>query len=112
MEQQGGVGKTFLSFVLATEIAHRRPTHAVLLADMCPQANLSEIILGGNGRGAERLGRLLGQGNNRQTIGGYFDARIASPHKMTGTEATYLIRAKDQNENMPSKDKRRAPGPL
>ena len=37
---KGGVGKTFLSFVLATEIAKEREV-PVVLVDMCPQVNLS-----------------------------------------------------------------------
>jgi chromosome partitioning protein len=97
---KGGVGKTFLSFVLGTEIAHEKPNHKVLLVDMCPQANLSEIVLGGNGKGAERLQKMLA-GGDRKTVGGYFDARIASPHKMTGTEAAYPLQANTFNRNLP-----------
>src|SRR5690242_15187917 len=55
---KGGVGKTFLSFVLGTEIANERKI-PVVLVDMCPQANLSEIVLGGNGIGSERLDSLI-----------------------------------------------------
>ena len=52
---KGGVGKSFLSFILGTEYAHEHPDETVLLVDMCPQANLSEMILGGNGNGAAIL---------------------------------------------------------
>jgi chromosome partitioning protein len=83
---KGGVGKTFLSFVLATEIAHSRNI-PVVLVDMCPQANLSEIVLGGNGIGSDRLDGLI---QARKTIGGYFDTRINSPHSKTGKESDYL----------------------
>ncbi len=31
---KGGVGKTFLTFVLGTEIARRKPTEHVIVADM------------------------------------------------------------------------------
>ena len=72
---KGGVGKSFLSFVLATEISHTRNI-PVVLVDMCPQANLSEIVLGGNGIGSGRLEKLI---QERKTIGGYFDSRINSP---------------------------------
>jgi len=97
---KGGVGKSFLSFVLGTEIAHRNPHQHVILVDMCPQANLSEIVLGGNGKGSSRLQKVLGN-PNRATIGGYFDARIASPHKQIGTESQYLVPAKKFNPNLP-----------
>jgi chromosome partitioning protein len=97
---KGGVGKSFLSFVLGTEIAHARPDRNVILVDMCPQANLSEIVLGGNGHGATHLQKLIAT-KNRKTIGGYFDSRIASPHKTIGDENGYLLRAKDHNSHIP-----------
>lgn len=95
---KGGVGKSFLSFVLATEIANQRKI-PVVLVDMCPQANLSEIVLGGNGRGAEILDKLIAE---RKTIGGYFDERINSPHSITNSEAGYLIDANKENPNIPT----------
>jgi chromosome partitioning protein len=97
---KGGVGKSFLSFVLGTEFAIRNPHSHVILVDMCPQANLSEIVLGGNGKGAEALKVVL-SGKSRKTIGGYFDARIDSPQKKTGTEKDYLIKASTHNANLP-----------
>jgi chromosome partitioning protein len=97
---KGGVGKSFLSFVLGTEVAHRHPNQNVILVDMCPQANLSEIVLGGNGHGATTLSKIL-TSKKRKTIGGYFDARIDSPQKPTETETTYLIRGHDHNERLP-----------
>ena len=98
---KGGVGKSFLSFVLGTEIARRDPEHRVILVDMCPQANLSEVVLGGNSDGAERLAALLKE-MDRLTIGGYLDARIASPHQQTGRETEYIIAATEHNRNLPS----------
>jgi cellulose biosynthesis protein BcsQ len=94
---KGGVGKTFLSFVLATELAHERKS-PVIVVDMCPQANLSEIILGGNDTGGARLDDFIKQ---RRTIGGYFDQRINSPHLLSGKEASFLIDAKKINDNLP-----------
>lgn len=38
---KGGVGKTTLCFHLSTAYAHLHPDEAVILVDMCPQANLS-----------------------------------------------------------------------
>ena len=97
---KGGVGKTFLSFILGAEYAKRNPERKVVLIDMCPQANLSEIILGGNGAGSGRLEKILGE-KKRKTVGGYFDSRISSPHKKTGEESDYLIYGRDHNENLP-----------
>jgi chromosome partitioning protein len=96
---KGGVGKSFLSFVLGTEVAHRNPDKHVILVDMCPQANLSEIVLGGNGAGAAKLQQLLGS-KNRKTVGGYFDSRIDSPQRKTGNETDYLLKAYSYNRNL------------
>jgi chromosome partitioning protein len=98
---KGGVGKSFLSFVLGTEVAKRNPNKHVILVDMCPQANLSEIVLGGNGKGADVLQKML-VAKDRKTVGGYFDTRIASPHKQTGAETEYLLKARDYNGRVPS----------
>lgn len=97
---KGGVGKTFLSFVLGTELARRHPKKNILLADMCPQANLSEIILGGNGKGSQSLDTLLAK-RQRLTIGGYFDERISSPHRITGNETSYLLACSEFNGHLP-----------
>lgn len=98
---KGGVGKSFLSFVLGTEVANRHPDKQVVLVDMCPQANLSEIVLGGNGVGAEALRKVL-ISKDRRTVGGYFDSRIDSPQRKTGKESEYLLRGKDFNRNLPN----------
>lgn len=95
---KGGVGKTYLSFAMATEYARQNPDKRVIFADMCPQANLSEILLGGNGTGAERLAHLIQQ---RKTIGGYFDRRTRSPHMITGSETSFLIHVSEINNHIP-----------
>ena len=59
---------------------------------------LSEIVLGGNGIGSDRLDKLI---KERKTIGGYFDSRINSPHSKTGKELDFLLDARLINENLP-----------
>lgn len=85
---KGGVGKTFLTFVIACEYAEQHPDKQVIMLDLCPQANLSEIVLGGNGKGSDNLDKFI---DAHKTIGGYFDDRINNPQKPTGTEVGYLI---------------------
>lgn len=97
---KGGVGKTFITFAIATEYARVHPQERVVVVDMCPQANVSEIILGGNGQGSDRLAGLLRK-SPRQTIGGYFDQRINQPHSMTGTETSFLVNVSDINKLLP-----------
>lgn len=69
---------------------------------MCPQANLSEIVLGGNGKGNKNLENILAKGRKRLTIGGYLDSRISSPHQITGDETSYLLHLEDYNEQLPN----------
>lgn len=96
---KGGVGKTFVSFITACEYARQHPEKMVVIVDMCPQANVSEVVLGGNGKGATQLDGLLAK-SPRQTVGGYFDERISSPHKTTGNETSYLVQACAYNDHL------------
>lgn len=97
---KGGVGKTLLSFILATEYAENNPDQNIIVVDMCPQANLSEILLGGNQNLGVELNEMLQQAN-RKTVGGYIDSRIDSPHSPTGREHEFLIKVNDYNNNIP-----------
>lgn len=97
---KGGVGKTFLSFVIASEYARTHPESVVVLIDMCPQANLSEIALGGNSKGAKQLETMLKK-PQRKTIGGYFDLRLSSPFKSTGNESSFATQLSGFNSHLP-----------
>ena len=97
---KGGVGKSFLTFIFATEYASTHPDRHVCVIDMCPQANVSEIFLGGNGRGAKILNRMLDK-SSRRTIGGYFDSRITQPHGRTGSEINMSVQPHKENDKLP-----------
>ena len=97
---KGGVGKSFLTFVFASEYASANPDKVVYVIDMCPQANVSETFLGGNGNGAAELKKLL-EGQQRQTIGGYFDSRLEQPQRPTGLEANFSVQVNRLNEHIP-----------
>lgn len=76
---KGGTGKTSLAFQSIATYAHQHPAERILAIDVCPQANLSELLYGGlaNG-GSETL--LQHQAEvTRRTIGGYFETRLPSP---------------------------------
>lgn len=77
---KGGTGKTSLAFQSITRYAALHPSERILVLDMCPQANLSELLLGGlNNKGSEKL--LARQGLvPRCSIGGYFQLRLPSPY--------------------------------
>jgi len=50
---KGGVGKSYLTFQLATEYARQNGNKRVLVIDLCPQANSSSMLLGGMFGGEE-----------------------------------------------------------
>ena len=79
---KGGTGKTTLAFQLINEYAYQNKSKKILVIDVCPQANLSELLLGGlNQRGSNAL--LMRQGvNPRATIGGYFQMRLPAPYSV------------------------------
>ena len=44
---KGGTGKTSLAFQTICHYANKYPEKRILSIDVCPQANLSELFLGG-----------------------------------------------------------------
>ena len=75
---KGGVRKTFLTFALSCEYALANPDEEVIVLDLCPQANLTEMLLGGGEKANEALEKLYKQ-TPRCSVGGYFEARLTSP---------------------------------
>jgi cellulose biosynthesis protein BcsQ len=96
---KGGVGKTFLTYCLSVEYAIKNKDKTVVVVDMCPQANISEILLGGNGKGETNLSVCY---NNSRTIASYIKSRYdKSRFGKIGDEVNYFVKVKDYNENMP-----------
>lgn len=76
---KGGTGKTSLTFQMVCRYAETHPGIRVLVVDVCPQANLSELLLGGQANGGAK-NLLVRHGlTPRCSIGGYFDARLPAP---------------------------------
>lgn len=76
---KGGTGKTSLAFQSLCHFAHINQTARILAIDLCPQANMSELLLGGLvGHGGNNLCTLQNQ-SPRKTVGGYFESRLPAP---------------------------------
>jgi cellulose biosynthesis protein BcsQ len=88
---KGGTGKTSLAFQSIALYAEKHPTKRLLAIDVCPQANLSELFLGGlSNKGSEKL--LSRQGLvPRCSIGGYFQLRLPSPYQPPQFNASDFI---------------------
>ncbi|MFN8347359.1 MAG: ParA family protein [Spirosomataceae bacterium] len=100
---KGGTGKTSLSFQTITTYASSHPNERVLAIDLCPQANLSELLLGGLlGNGGGNLNTLYNR-PTRQSIGGYFQARIPSPFAAPAIASVdYLSTPNIFNQHVPA----------
>lgn len=99
---KGGTGKTSIAFQAITGYAEANPTERILAIDVCPQANLSELMLGGlNNKGSDKL--LARQGLvPRCSIGGYFQLRLPSPYTVPGFDADdFITHPYDLNKTMP-----------
>ncbi len=88
---KGGTGKTSLAFQTIALYAETHRNKRILAIDLCPQANLSELMLGGlANKGSDKL--LVQQGLvPRCSIGGYFQLRLPSPYVAPPFAATDFI---------------------
>lgn len=99
---KGGTGKTSLCFQSICFYAHQHPDQRILAVDVCPQANLSELFLGGlanNGSGAllERQGETV-----RATVGGYFQMRLPAPYSPPAIRPEdFITHPADYNTEIP-----------
>jgi len=98
---KGGVGKSYLTFQVACEYARQHPNKKVLVIDLCPQSNSSSMLLGGMEHGEAALNDISSQ-PNKKTIAGYIEDRIRSPYVSTQTGASYVIRVRDRNDQVPA----------
>lgn len=98
---KGGVGKSYLTFQLASEYARQNPHKKVLVIDLCPQANSSSMLLGGMIDGEIRLTEIH-TSQPRRTISGYIEERIRSPYMSPNSGASYVTQVSQYNNRVPS----------
>ncbi|MBO9108709.1 ParA family protein [Agrobacterium sp. S2/73] len=96
---KGGVGKSYLTFQVATEYARTHPNENVLVIDLCPQANSSSMILGGMVNGEAAINTLSGMTPAR-TIAGYVADRIVSPYVNPRSGSNYVSRVSAHNHHV------------
>lgn len=100
---KGGTGKTSLAFQMICQYAKDNPNKKVLVIDVCPQANLSELLLGGLNQGGSDNLLKRQKDSIRATIGGYFQLRLPSPYSIPDFEAkNFLTKPFEYNKNVPS----------
>jgi cellulose biosynthesis protein BcsQ len=88
---KGGTGKTSLAFQGICTFAAQNSDSRILVLDVCPQANLSELLLGGQeNQGGLNLLTLHGEAG-RRSIGGYFQTRLPKPFDTSGVAPNGFI---------------------
>jgi cellulose biosynthesis protein BcsQ len=66
---KGGVGKSTITFHLASRYAQQHPNHKVLVIDLCPQSNASMMLLGGGQSGEAHVMTMCTQAVPRTVVG-------------------------------------------
>jgi len=97
---KGGVGKSYLTFQIASEYAKTHPNAKVLVVDLCPQANASSMLLGGIIKGEQSLVAIASK-PRRRTIAGYVDERIRSPYVSPKVGAKFFLKVSEYNDQVP-----------
>jgi cellulose biosynthesis protein BcsQ len=96
---KGGVGKTTLAQNAACLYAEENPEKLVLVVDLCPQANISQFLLGGGHRGYNANQRLQSTATRRNIVG-FMDWLISGNSGFTSLPTSYLTQVQPYNSNV------------
>jgi len=99
---KGGTGKTSLCFHTLVRYAEKHPEKNILVIDVCPQANLSELLLGGLvNSGSNKLVEVQESG---KSVGQYFQDRLSTPYSWSNSivPSSYLVKPSFYHSEMPS----------
>lgn len=66
---KGGVGKSTITFHVASVYAEKNPDRDVVVIDMCPQANSSSMLMGGGSQSEAKLQDLISRDEPRSIVG-------------------------------------------
>ena len=102
---KGGVGKSTLTFHLATLTATKQPKMKVLVIDMCPQANVSIMLLQTRKegeRGDATVDKLCLM-DHPKTVVGYLTAALSrNTQNPDPKPEDYMLKVQDYNSEVPS----------
>lgn len=93
---KGGVGKSTITFHIASVYAEMHPERDVVVIDMCPQANSSSMLMGGGKQSEEKLQELITK-SEPQTIVGYLtEATLENDASLE----KYITKLSNVNKNL------------
>lgn len=99
---KGGVGKSTITFHLSSRYAEMHPDEDVLVIDMCPQANVSMMLLGGGEAGEQQVLSYCTQ-QTPTTVVGYISQELSNAQGTVPLDtANYYINVNQHNGNMPN----------
>lgn len=100
---KGGVGKSTITFHLATRYAQLNPGRKVIVIDMCPQANVSMILLGGGQEGEDRVLQLCQVDPTPKSVVGYLATVLSGGSgAQLPNPADYIVNPSEWNQHIPS----------
>lgn len=95
---KGGVGKSTITFHIASMYAEKNPERNVVVVDMCPQANSSMMLMGG-GTTAESCLQELITADTPKTVVGYLTDSVLKNN--TNDVDKYLLKLQESNSKLP-----------
>ena len=99
---KGGVGKSTITFHLASTYALKHPECRVLVIDLCPQANASMMLLDGGAQSEDRVLE-LSQLETPRTVVGYLATVLSQgPGATRPNPQDFLVQVVNQNSQLPS----------
>jgi hypothetical protein len=99
---KGGVGKSTITFHLASRYAELHPDEDVLVIDMCPQANVSMMLLGGGTIGEQNVLSLCSVQPTPQTVVGYITQVLSTTQGAAiPVPSNYCVNVNAYNGKMP-----------
>lgn len=96
---KGGVGKSTITFHIASMYAEKNQDWNVVVIDMCPQANSSMMLMGGGSEAESRLQELI-IGDTPKTVVGYLTDSVLKND--TSDVNKYLLKLQESNPKLPS----------
>lgn len=98
---KGGVGKSTITFNVASRFAELNEDKHVLVIDMCPQANVSMMLLGGGLKGEAEVHKLCTSAAAPTIVGYLTQALGGGPLANAPMAATYVTNVSAINTSLP-----------
>ena len=98
---KGGVGKSTITFHLASRYAESHPEVNVLVIDLCPQSNSSMMLLGGGGSGESHVLNLCTEPVPKSVVGYLSTVISGGAGAPLPDPFDFVVNTKSYNDQMP-----------